>query len=95
MGKLIFLGYFKLLSFFALVFLGIVMLGQTGCSRRSSVPADLILRNGTLYTVNEAMPSATSLAVRGNKIIAVCRNDHDVKIIFPERGSCEKKEIAK
>jgi len=70
---------FKFLFFFALVFSGIVMLGQTGCSRRSSVPADLILRNGTLYTVNEAMPSATSLAVRGNKIIAVCRNDREVK----------------
>jgi hypothetical protein len=79
MGKLIFLGYFKLVSFFALVFLGIGLLGQTGCARRGSVPADLVLMNGTLHTVNEAMPSATSLAVRGNKIVAVCRNDRDVK----------------
>jgi predicted amidohydrolase YtcJ len=45
-----------------------------GC-RRNVPPADLVLRNGTIYTVNPVMPRARFLAVKGNMIIAVGKRD--------------------
>ncbi len=37
----------------------------------SAQPADLILRNARIYTVNKGAPSATSLAVRSGRILAL------------------------
>jgi len=39
--------------------------------RRSVPPADLVLRGGTIYTVDPALPRAAYLAVKGNMIVAV------------------------
>ena len=44
-----------------------------------SDPADLILLNGRVYTVNAAQPWAEGVAVRGGRIVAVGRNA-DVRV---------------
>jgi hypothetical protein len=41
-----------------------------GCVRRAE-PADVVFKNGNLYTVNEKQPQAEAIAVRGGKIIFV------------------------
>lgn len=51
----------------------------SGCSRRASEPADLVLLNGTIYTVGEAVPWASALAVRGNKIVSVTKTDKEIQ----------------
>jgi len=49
----------------------------TGVCRRSIEPADLVLLNGHIYTVNPAAPHAGYLAVRGNTIVAVGEKDSE------------------
>lgn len=41
----------------------------TSCSRQE--PADIIFKNGTIYTVNEKQPTVGALAIKGNKILAL------------------------
>lgn len=41
----------------------------TSCSRQE--PADIIFKNGTIYTVNEKQPTVEAVAVKGNKILAL------------------------
>jgi predicted amidohydrolase YtcJ len=50
----------------------------TGVCRRSIEPADLVLFNGHIYTVDPAAPHAGYLAVRGNTIVAVGERDSEV-----------------
>jgi hypothetical protein len=45
----------------------------TGC-QEATEPADLILTNGKIVTVDEALPEAQALAVRGDTIVAVGSN---------------------
>lgn len=66
------------LSPFAL-FLVLTGLGLLSCARQPRPHADLVLVNGSIYTVDEALPWASCLAVKGNKIIAISREDSDVK----------------
>jgi predicted amidohydrolase YtcJ len=42
--------------------------------KKAVEPADLILMNGKIVTVDEALPQAEALAVRGDKIVALGRN---------------------
>jgi predicted amidohydrolase YtcJ len=58
-----------------LVALAIVALA-TACSKQTPQPAaesaaELVFKNGTIYTVDASKPTATSIAVRGGKIAAV------------------------
>jgi hypothetical protein len=48
-------------------------------------PADLVLLNGTIYTVNEEMPSASALAVSGNTTTAVLKTDKEAKKYIGEK----------
>jgi predicted amidohydrolase YtcJ len=48
-----------------------VFLLVTGGCRRSVEPADLVLLNGDIYTVDPAAPRAGYLAVRGDTLVAV------------------------
>ncbi len=50
-----------------------------GACRRGVEPADLVLRNGRIFTVNPAAPRASYLAVRGNRLIAVGEKDGGAK----------------
>ena len=50
----------------------LVLLTAAACSRRPAVsPADLVLTNGRIVTVEDAQPSAAALAVQGDRIAAV------------------------
>lgn len=41
----------------------------------TEAPADLILKNGNIYTVNDSQPRAEAVAIRGDRIIFVGSND--------------------
>lgn len=58
--------FYGLLILFAFLFL-------TGCERRE--PANLVFRNGVIYTVNEQQPLAEAVAVRADTIVFVGSND--------------------
>ena len=53
-----------------------------GCAPTQE-PADLVLRDGKIMTVEEAMPEAETLAVKGDEIIAVGSNDEIDAYIGP------------
>jgi hypothetical protein len=44
-------------------------------------PADLVLRNGKIVTMDERQPTAQALAIRGDKIVAVGSNEQIAKLI--------------
>ncbi|MFZ0461802.1 MAG: amidohydrolase [Candidatus Acidiferrales bacterium] len=52
---------------------------ETGTSMtdaaRADAPADLVLTNGNIYTVDSKLPYAQAVAIRGEKIIAVGSNE--------------------
>ena len=50
-----------------------------GCSQQRSEPADLVLLNGTIWTVDAHNPKATALVLSGNKITAVCQSDKEAE----------------
>jgi predicted amidohydrolase YtcJ len=53
-------------------------LSLAGC-RRNVTAADLVLLNGTIYTVDRAGSIGRALAVQENKIAAVCKSDREVR----------------
>lgn len=57
----------------------ILSLSSFACTTREE--ADLILANGNVYTVNDAMPQAKAIALRGDTIIAVGW-DEEIKTRF-------------
>ena len=50
----------------------------------SQQAADLVLRNGTIITVDQALAKAQAIAVRGDRIAAVGSNEDIAKLIGPE-----------
>lgn len=46
-------------------------------------PADLVLRNGKIVTMNPSQPAAQAIAIRGDKIIAVGSNADAAKLTGP------------
>lgn len=61
------------------VFLAAVLLN--GCSKKPENAADLVLVNGKIITVDELMPEAEAIAVKGDSIIAVGKNDEIEELI--------------
>jgi len=57
----------------------IILLNFFSCARKEVPPADLVLLNGQIYTVNPDNPAAKALVITGNKITAVCKEDNDSK----------------
>jgi hypothetical protein len=49
--------------------------------RAQEAPADLVLRNGKIVTLDERQPVAQALAARGDRILAVGRDDDVAKLI--------------
>ena len=55
----------------------------SGCSKTVvttsavNVPADIVLLNGKIYTMEENMPWASAVVIKGNRIIDVLQNDSD------------------
>ena len=56
------------------VYLSMTVVLSLGCGPGLE-PADLVLRNGKIVTVDDTNPEAQALAVRGNEIVAVGTND--------------------
>jgi len=57
----------------------IILLNFFSCSQQEIPPADLVLLNGSIYTVNSKNPTAKALIITGNKITAICQNDEDAQ----------------
>lgn len=60
---------FTLILITFLIFLG------PACTRKPAAPADLILYDGDIYTLEPDQPQAKALVIKGNKIIEVCATD--------------------
>ncbi len=58
---------------FLLLMLSFVTIAMTGCGANVQ-PADLVLRNGKIVTLDPATPNAEALAARGDAIVAVGNN---------------------
>jgi predicted amidohydrolase YtcJ len=53
-------------------FIGILALAVTGCRKEAPVePADLVLTNGNIVTMDKDFPRAEALAVKGDTVVAV------------------------
>ena len=55
------------------ILLSVLLLGLAA-PQRQTVTADLILLNGNIYTVNQKMPHAEAVAVKGDRIVFVGTN---------------------
>lgn len=54
---------------FLILFVTSIMLSSFSCAKKE--PADLVLKNGKIVTVDDSVPEAQALAVRESKIVAV------------------------
>lgn len=57
----------------------VIFLSFFGCVKKEMPPADLVLLNGDIYTVNPDDPTANALVITGNKITALCKKDNEAK----------------
>ncbi|MFC2165238.1 amidohydrolase [Acidobacteriota bacterium] len=57
----------------------IIIMSFFGCSQKRQEPADLVLLNGDIWTVDSNNPSAAALAISGNKITAVLQSDKEAR----------------
>ncbi|MFH2041264.1 MAG: amidohydrolase [Acidobacteriota bacterium] len=58
-----------------------VATGMLSCKKTTEpvTPADLVLKNGTIWTAEDSRPQASALAVNGKIITAVCGTDAEVE----------------
>lgn len=61
------------LIIFVFFFIGL----SFNCGRQAKEPADLILYNGDIYTMNPHQPEARAIVIAGNKIVAVCKQNQE------------------
>ena len=72
--------FFKVkLSGIIIVSIFVILIIFSGCSQKEYLPADLVLLNGDIYTVDPNNPEARALVITGNKIIAVCKKDKEAR----------------
>ncbi|MCB9628889.1 MAG: amidohydrolase [Sandaracinaceae bacterium] len=57
-------------------------LGWVGCAS-SAAPADLVLTGGNIYTVAEAMPSASAVAIRAGELVYVGDDEGAARFVGP------------
>lgn len=68
------------LTVFGIFLSAIIFLNFFGCAKTEEVPpADLVLLNADIYTVDPDNPTAKALVITGNKITAVCSSDKDAR----------------
>ncbi|NKB88681.1 MAG: amidohydrolase family protein [Acidobacteria bacterium] len=66
-----------------IVFLSI--LGTAACAGGSTVePADVVIRGGAIYTVEESQPWARGIAITNNRIVAVVDTDQETEAYIDE-----------
>ncbi|MFQ5568925.1 MAG: amidohydrolase [Rhodothermales bacterium] len=61
----------------------LVLLLLSGCAESSGDAPDLILHNGTIWTVDDAQPSAEAVAVRDGRFVAVGTDDDVLNLAGP------------
>ena len=61
-----------------ILMLAILIVFLSYCQKKYP-PADIVLLNGSIHTVDPAKPSAKALVITGNKITAVCEEDSTAK----------------
>jgi len=66
-------------SVIGMLLTAIIIVNFFSCAQKKVPPADLVLLNGDIYTVDPDSPTARALVVTGNKITAVCKEDSDAK----------------
>jgi predicted amidohydrolase YtcJ len=49
------------------------------CGGDRREPADLVLKNGTIFTLDAEIPEASAIAITGNRIVAVFQNDREAR----------------
>ena len=67
-----------------LVFVFNNLISQTNNNQRSDVPADLVLRNGKIITVEDQWPHVSALAIKGDRIVAIGSNRDIQKFVGKE-----------
>jgi predicted amidohydrolase YtcJ len=65
----------------AALFLAIIAANALSPSSSTIAPADLVLQNGNIYTVNDRQPRAEAVAVKGDRIVFVGSNREAQKYI--------------
>jgi predicted amidohydrolase YtcJ len=70
----------RLVLIFSLLSVGILF-SFTSCKEKLSPPADLVLLNGNIITVNEDQPEAEAVAIRGERIVKVGDNEEVKKLV--------------
>ena len=55
-----------------MLILSVLLVLFSACSKPA---ADLVLKNGQVYTLEESMPWASAVVISGNKIVVVLEND--------------------
>src|SRR6476619_1594235 len=65
----------------AALFLAIIAADALSPSSSTIAPADLVLQNGNIYTVNDRQPRAEAVAVKGERIVFVGSNREAQKYI--------------
>ncbi len=68
----------------ALLFVSVFLVGCVDTSKEKRSEADLVLLNGKLVTVDPGLPEAEALAIAGDTIAAVGRNEDIEEYIGPE-----------
>ncbi len=53
----------------------LIVIFLNACSKRIKETADLVLYNANIYTLEESLPKASALVIKGNKILDVCAED--------------------
>lgn len=62
-----------------------ILLLTVACMQRAVVePATMVLRNGTIVTVDDAKREAQAIAINGDRITAVGSNDDIQRYVGPE-----------
>lgn len=62
---------------------GFAILSFTGCTKKEVAkkpePADIVMLNGYIHTINPENPTARALVLTGNTVTAVCQNDDEAR----------------
>ena len=64
---------------FGLIFTGVLILSFLNSSCMKKPPADLVLLNGAIFTVDADNPIARALVISGNKITKICTKDSEAE----------------
>jgi len=69
----------KITGYGLLIFVILLVLTNGGCRSQKKTEADLILFNGEVFTLEDSMPWARGIAIKGNKIIALLSSENRVE----------------